>query len=656
MVNSFDVFDTLIGRITDSGHVIFDILEKYFNLANFKQFRIQYECETENFDRTYTLLEERYNQRLDHVKQKEIDLEYELSFPILKYIALLKSEDILISDMYLSHDNIIQLLNKHRHIQNKLYVSYGGKRNNIVWKDKNLTSIINLHYGDNIISDYENPMKNGINAVHIKDTVYSKIEDNISRLNIFLSSLIKATRLSFVYDHLLFNPFVNYILPFTVIVCLKLKQIMKENNIKQMIFLARDGYWFKVMYDILFPEDNSKYIYFSRLLCLNNRSEVINSINQIPGSKLVFDLQGSGNTFNNLNLSDCKYFMCFKSYNCKCDYYLYSPLEHNISLIQPYIEDLCLAPHGSAEKYVDGIITLLDPEHDISLFSSYFQGFSIFSKYYNILKKYINIDINFNNLEYVIRNFHSDHSTVKSLNLQAVTSIIPHVENHTDTYSRKPLVYYSQIGQDKYFIEKISKYKPFGVFLEIGGYDGLVGSNTFFCEKNLGWSGIIVECNPELAQLCIKNRKCIVSNKAVHVTDDDNVTFIIPRGDEIIGGKEQLGGIKGSIRKGNFSSFSGSYKTTKEIICKTITVNSLLEQHNIYEVDYLSLDTEGNELDILKSIDYTKYKIKYLTIEHGECEQYQKEIYAFLSNQGFNRVRINRWDDEYCLGKMYDIT
>jgi len=649
MINSFDVFDTLIGRLTNTGYSIFGILEKMYTLPKFELLRIQYERETEHLDKTYALLETHYNQNMDHVKQKELELEYELSFPIIKYIKQVKSDDILISDMYLTQDNIMKLLNKHTSINNTLYVSYGGKRNNIIWKNNQITSMINCHYGDNIVSDYLNPTQHGIKAVHIKDTVYSVLENNISTLNVFLASTIKAVRLSYEDSGVLFNSFIGYVLPFTVVVCIKLKQLALEHNINNIIFLSRDGYWFKVMYDILFPKDSTHYVYFSRLLCQNNKLEVIKTINKVAGNKLIFDLQGSGKTFNSLQLENCKYFMCFKSFNCNSDLSLYSPLEKNINKIQPHIEDLYLAPHGSAEKYNKDTISLLDPEHDVSLFSSYFKGFSLFKKYFNIVTKYIHIDINYTNLETVIRTFHNDDTILRNLNLGAIHSIIPHVENHTDMYYKKPLEFYSQIGQDKYFIENIIKYKPSGIFLEIGGYDGIVGSNTYFLEKHLGWSGIVVECNPTLTQKCIENRKCSVSNKAVYTTDNDDVTFVIPCGSEIIGGKEQLGGIKGAIRRENFVSFSESYKITKEIVCKTITLNSLLNEHNIYEVDYLSLDTEGSELDILKCVDFTKYKIKYLTIEHANSESYQKEIYDFLVQNGFIHVRTNKWDDEYCL-------
>lgn len=649
MINSFDVFDTLIGRLTNKGHSIFEIIEKQYNLVGFKEHRIRCEMETENFDRTYELLGNIYNSNLDNIKQAEIDLEYELSFPIMKYLKRVNNDDILISDMYLSGESIMRLINKHLPLKNKIHVSYGGKLRNIIWQDKVIVSNIKCHYGDNHISDYQNPRNNGINAEFIEDTVFSETEKNVSQLNLYLASILKAVRLSYIKDDLLFNSFVNYVLPFSILVCIKLKKIIMNKKYNSLVFLSRDGYWFKEMYSILFPKDKIHYVYFSRLLCNNNREKIITELNNIKGNNLIFDLQGSGKTFASLNISKSKYFMCFKSSNCQADHYMYEPGWTNINMVQPYIEDLFLAPHGSASHYEGNEILLKDPEHDLLLYSSYFEGFKLFKTYYSTITKYFPININYNNLGSIIKNFHKNTENLSGLKLNLVNTVVPHVENHTDKYSGIPLKYYSQIGQDKYYIENIIKFKQDGIFLEIGGYDGITGSNTYFLERYLNWKGVVVECNPELFNKCKENRSCEVCDKAVYLNDNSETIFVIPLGEEIEGGKLQLSGIKETLKKESLVAFQGSFNSTKEIKVKTISINTLLETYNILNIDYLSIDTEGSELSILQCLDFTKYKIHYLTIEHGNVEKYKTDIYNFLINKGFSLVRNNRWDDEYIL-------
>jgi hypothetical protein len=61
----------------------------------------------------------------------------------------------------------------------------------------------------------------------------------------------------------------------------------------------------------------------------------------------------------------------------------------------------------------------------------------------------------------------------------------------------------------------------------------------------------------------------------------------------------------------------------------------------------MSLDIEGYELEVLKQIDFTKFHIAYLTVEHANISHYQKEINAYLVSQGYQLERHNHHDDEY---------
>ena len=646
-MNSYDVFDTIIGRLCYTGHNIFQILENEYNIIDFKKNRIFYESLTKNFDKTYQELQNYYKKDLSHIKQREIELEYELSFPIVKYLNKIKKKDILISDMYLAENTIKNMINKHKCIDNNLFVTYGGKSNNTIWKNKNTVSNINTHYGDNFISDFKNPLQHNINAFHIKDTKLNNIETIISSINNYISHVLRATRLSYISDDILFEPFINFALPFIIIVCLKIKQISAYNNLNSIVFLSRDGYWFKEIYDIMYPMDNTEYIYFSRLYVKNNKDVIINQINNISGNKFIFDLQGSGKTFHSLNLQNCFYFMVFLSHDSQLPNYLYKH-SANISNIKQIIEDLFIAPHGSVRSYNKSTrqIDLLEPEHDIKLFQPYFKGIQLFKQHWNTMQKYFTFEINYNNLDYVINNFHNNIEYQITLK-NKINSIIKHVNTHTDSYDKSPLQFYSQIEQDKYYIENIIKYKQNGVFLEIGGYDGVTGSNTYFLEKHLGWNGIIVECNPTLVEKCKNTRSCYICDKALYETDDVEITFTIPVGDEIIGGKEQLGGIKSLLKPESLKAFQRCYKESKDITVKTININTLLEGRKIYNIDYVSLDVEGGEVSILKTWDFNKHKVKFLTVEHGNISHYQKSINTLLTSKGFSLHRNNKWDDEY---------
>lgn len=63
----------------------------------------------------------------------------------------------------------------------------------------------------------------------------------------------------------------------------------------------------------------------------------------------------------------------------------------------------------------------------------------------------------------------------------------------------------------------------------------------------------------------------------------------------------------------------------------------------------MSLDTEGSELDILKGLDFNKYKIGYIDIEHNYVEPYRTDIKNYMISVGYTFKESNQWDDVYIL-------
>lgn len=648
---SYDIFDTIIGRVCFNGHDIFSILEKKTCLNEFKRKRIEFEIITRNFDKTYDMLSSYYNKSMEDVRKLELQLEYEMSFPITKYLLQVKPEDILISDMYLNDNQISYLLNKHKVMKNKIYVSYDGKATKRIWTTEHITKNIQCHYGDNQISDVNNPREFNINVKYVSDTKLNYVENFLRNINPQFAYIIRAVRLSCDLNSDLWKIFTEFALPFSILVCFKVRKYYVEQKCDSIVFLSRDGYWFKAIYDILFKNDQTRYLYFSRNLVNNNKSYIINELNNIRGKKLVFDLQGTGNTFLSLNVPNVQYFMCFLTNTTTTNTssnkikHLYNSSNAN-AYVKRYIEDLFSAPHGSAYKYDERTheIVLLDPEYDVQQFKPYFLGVELFQKYFSIMKQYYDLNIDPEKLEFAINNI-NDHVD-KSL-IGSISSYVNHVNTHNYDNLKIPVSFYSQINQDKYYIENVVKYKPNGTFLDIGAYDGVIGSNTLTLEKCLNWRGILVECNPVLYEQCKKARCNIVCKKALYEEDDVKLTFTIPKGQDIKGGKEQLGGIKKLLKPESVNAFAKSYKECEEITVQSININKLLKQYNIYHIDYVSLDIEGGELSVLSSWDFTTHKVDFITVEHGNVLSYQQKIYNLLKKKGFKLYRNNKWDDEY---------
>ena len=197
---------------------------------------------------------------------------------------------------------------------------------------------------------------------------------------------------------------------------------------------------------------------------------------------------------------------------------------------------------------------------------------------------------------------------------------------------------YSQLGQD---LEIINFYdhKKNGFFIEIGASDGIQLSNTYLLEKEYEWIGICAEPIPSKFEELSKNRpNALCCSDAVYNESGKEVVFDIANNDDM------LSGISDNIDC--HINFVNSNKKT--ILVKTITFNDLLHKYNApLFIDYLSLDTEGSEYEILKSVDFQKYTFGLIDVEHNYVEPRRSMIKELLTSNGYEYIRENKWDDSY---------
>jgi FkbM family methyltransferase len=200
------------------------------------------------------------------------------------------------------------------------------------------------------------------------------------------------------------------------------------------------------------------------------------------------------------------------------------------------------------------------------------------------------------------------------------------------------MISFSQIQQDLKVLE-FYKNKTNGFFIEIGAYDGVLYSNTYLLERDYGWKGICVEPIPERFEKLVLNRpNSICSDNAVYNESNLEVVF------DIAHNEEMLSGISDTIDR--HKAAVDINKT--QIIVKTISFNDLLERCNAPSfIDYLSLDTEGSELEILKSLNMQKYCFGLIHIEHNGVEPKRTEIRQLLTSNNYDFIGENQIDDCY---------
>lgn len=178
----------------------------------------------------------------------------------------------------------------------------------------------------------------------------------------------------------------------------------------------------------------------------------------------------------------------------------------------------------------------------------------------------------------------------------------------------KPAMF-SQMQQDYYiWTRHFSKLRRRGVYLDIAANQPVHISNTYFMDACLGWGGVCVEGNPQLLADIFRQRSCAMVPTCVSDKDGVNVQFALHNG---------LSGIV-STNKNKFA------KSVPVIRQKCTTMKLALEKVEVKVVDYLSLDVEGHELQVLKGMDWDAVKVNVMTIEgndekHNEIEEYLKD-------------------------------
>jgi FkbM family methyltransferase len=192
----------------------------------------------------------------------------------------------------------------------------------------------------------------------------------------------------------------------------------------------------------------------------------------------------------------------------------------------------------------------------------------------------------------------------------------------------------SQFGADKWVL---SHTQVPGFYLDVGCHDGVYLSNTNSLEK-LGWKGLCIDPFPRNFQ----TRKVQVVEAVVYSESGKEVTFDYSIEDPACSGiSEELGRHKERL-----------YTTTTIEKCtfKTRTLQSILEEYDVPQyIDYMSLDIEGSEYEVLRVFPFDKWTIKMMSVEHNYEEPKRTIIREFLESKGYKHDKAVNEDDWYIL-------
>lgn len=193
----------------------------------------------------------------------------------------------------------------------------------------------------------------------------------------------------------------------------------------------------------------------------------------------------------------------------------------------------------------------------------------------------------------------------------------------------------SQFGEDKFLMDLFKKeYK--GKYLDLGCFHPTKHNNTYLLYKN-GWRGINIDLNPLTIELFNfmrpqdTNLNLAISND----NNEKNLYFI----DEL--------NTQNTLDENQLLFLKEHHKIKEEEIIKkrikTKKLDNILNEQKFDEIDFMNIDIEGHELDVIKTIDFKKIKVRYICLEminHNELSiKNSEKIKNILSVNNFNMIK-----------------
>ncbi|MEM1402811.1 MAG: FkbM family methyltransferase [Pseudomonadota bacterium] len=171
--------------------------------------------------------------------------------------------------------------------------------------------------------------------------------------------------------------------------------------------------------------------------------------------------------------------------------------------------------------------------------------------------------------------------------------------------------------------------KKSGYFVEFGATDGVEKSNTYLLEREFGWSGILAEPNRSWHQELRSKRSVKIDERCVWSEGGEELEFAECENQELATLESLL--------------HSDLHRRSRRVInryrVQTVTLDELLLTHQAPKfIDFLSVDTEGSEAEIIRNFDFSTWEFGFVCIEHNRRKESEDQIETTLSSNGYQRV------------------
>ena len=168
----------------------------------------------------------------------------------------------------------------------------------------------------------------------------------------------------------------------------------------------------------------------------------------------------------------------------------------------------------------------------------------------------------------------------------------------------------------------------------MGAHDGVTFSNTYYLERHLDWTGVAVEPLSKAYMKLMLNRKCNIENCCISNYNGD-AQFL-----QLEGYTEMLSGIVDKYDKLHLKRIERELHqhggSRKYMTVPCFTLEYIVDKYKLGKIDYLSIDTEGGEFEILESIDFDNTEISVISVENNQqgmrlCQLLKKYGYELIA-------------------------
>jgi FkbM family methyltransferase len=199
---------------------------------------------------------------------------------------------------------------------------------------------------------------------------------------------------------------------------------------------------------------------------------------------------------------------------------------------------------------------------------------------------------------------------------------------------------FSQHGQDAFVYETFFKSKDGqGYFVDVGAYDGVTFSNSLFFERHLGWSGICIEPLPAAFEKLRGCRTAVCLNCAVADRDGKGEFVDV----DIPNFGKMYSGLRAEYDPRHVQMLNACLTGARLIEVPLRRLADILDENGVGKIDYLSIDTEGGELKILKSVDLKSYDVRVISVENNYEDP---AISDHLLELGYRLIKVFSGFDE----------